>query len=162
MGYLFSKNGDAKYKYIYQEAINDSSYSVAGAALKGLVALDGESAYAMAKKYGTGARGALAIAANEILIEKGTEADFDLIASFYKQAPASQEKVMATTKFGSYLSKLNDIQNVKTGIDYMMDFRSAIPEQYHMYIDPTFKTAFDKIGKAKGAEIENYIKSVFK
>jgi hypothetical protein len=29
-------------------------------------------------------------------------------------------------------------------------------------VDPGFKTALDKLGKAKGTEVEDYIKSVFK
>ena len=43
------------------------------------------------------------LAVTDILIAQGTEADFDLIAGAYKNAPTSQEKVMMTDKFGSYL-----------------------------------------------------------
>ena len=66
-----------------------------------------------------------------------------------------------TDKFGSYLAKLSDTEKIKTGIGYMLDFRNLIPEQFRSYVDPSFKMAFDKISKAKGSEMESYIKTVF-
>ncbi len=157
-----AKNGDAKYLPIYQAAVTDSSYSVAGAALKGLVALDAANAYNLAKKYSLNAKGALGTTITDILISQGTEADFDFIANAYKNAAATQEKVQMTEKFGGYLAKINDIAKIKTGIDYMMDFRNLIPEQFRSFVDPTYKKTFDKIIKAKGAAVETYINSVFK
>lgn len=157
-----AKNGDAKYLPIYQAAVTDSSYSVAGAALKGLVALDAANAYNLAKKYSLNAKGALGTTVTDILISQGTEADFDFIANAYKNAAATQEKVQMTEKFGGYLAKINDIAKIKTGIDYMMDFRNLIPEQFRSFVDPTYKKTFDKIIKAKGAAVETYINSVFK
>jgi aminopeptidase N len=156
------KNADAKYLPIYQTAVNDSSYTVAGAALKGLIALDGDNAYNTAKKYSNDAKGALGSAITEVLIAKGTEADFEFISNAYKNAPPSQDKVTQSTQFASYLTKLNDVSNIKKGVDYMMEFRNLIPKEYWSFIDPTFQAAFDKIIKAKGGEVETYIKSVFK
>ena len=156
------KNADAKYLPIYQTAVNDSSYTVAGAALKGLIALDGDNAYNTAKKYSNDAKGALGSAITEVLIAKGTEADFEFISNAYKNAPPNQDKVTQSTQFASYLTKLNDVSNIKKGVDYMMEFRNLIPKEYWSFIDPTFQAAFDKIIKAKGGEVETYIKSVFK
>ncbi len=156
------KNGSAKYLPIYQLAVNDSSYGVAGAGLTGLAALDATNAYALAKKYSTDAKAGLGDAVNDILISQGTEADFDFIAGAYKSAPANQEKIEMSAKFGSYLVKLNDTQKIKTGIDYIIAFRNLIPEQFWAYVDPAFKATFDQISKAKGPEMENYIKTKFK
>jgi len=156
------KNADAKYLPIYQTAVNDSSYTVAGAALKGLIALDGDNAYNTAKKYSNDAKGALGSAITEVLIAKGTEADFEFISNAYKNAPPNQDKVTQSTQFASYLTKLNDVSNIKKGVDYMMEFRNLIPKEYWSFIDPTFQAAFDKIIKAKGGEVETYIKRVFK
>ena len=157
-----AKTNNAKYLALYQLSISDSSYSVAGAALKGLVALDAPNAYNLAKKYSADAKGLLGDAVTDILISNGTEADYEFIANAYKNAPASQEKVQMTDKFGGYLATLNDTEKIKKGINHMTDFRNQIPAQFRPYVDPTFKLAFDKIIKAKGADIENYIKTVFK
>jgi aminopeptidase N len=156
------KNGDAKYLSIYQAAVNDSSYSVAGAALKGMVAQDAASAYTLAKKFSSDAKGALGAVVNDILIDNGTEADFDFISNMYANAPLSFEKVTMTKKFTEYLGKLSNVSKIKTGIDKIMDFRNLIPEQFRGSVDPGFKSALDKLGKAKGTEVEDYIKSVFK
>jgi aminopeptidase N len=159
---FLAKNGNAKYLPIYQQMVNDSSYSVAGAALKGLIALDPANGYAIAKKYSKDAKGALGTTVSDVLLAQGTEADFELIADAYKTSPTSQEKVMMTEKFGGYLLKVNDISKIKTGINYMIDFRNSIPEQYRSYIDPSFKATFDKLTKAKGSEVGGYIERVFK
>ncbi len=156
------KNGDAKYLSIYQAAVNDSSYRVAGTALKGLVALDSANAYTLAKKFSSDAKGALGTTVNDILISNGTEADFNFISKMYDDAPLSQEKITMTTKYASYLAKLNDLAKVKIGIDNIVKVRNLVPEQFRSFVDPTIKTAFGKISKAKGTEIEEYIKTVFK
>jgi aminopeptidase N len=156
------KNGNAKYLPLYQQMVNDSSYTVAGAALKGLIALDKANAYSIAKKYSKDAKGSLGTAVTDILLEQGTEADFHVIADAYKAAPTSQEKVMMSEKFGAYLIKVNDMAKLKSGINYIIEFRNSIPAQYRIYFDPSFKAVFDKITKAKGVEVGNYIEGVFK
>ncbi len=155
------KNGNAKYLSIYQAAVNDSSYKVAGAALKGMVALDSSSAYTLANKFSGDAKGALGAVVYDVLISKGAEADFDFISTRYNDAPLSQEKIEMTTSYASFLAKLNNISKIKSGIDNIMKFRNLVPEQFRSFVDPSIKTALGKITKAKGAEIEGYIKSVF-
>ncbi len=155
-------NGDKKYQSIYEAGVNDSSYTVAGAALTGLVALDAPNGYAMAKKYSSDAKGALGLAVSAILINTGKEEDFTFIADNYKNSAGGFEKISASVKFAEYLSRLNDISNIKTGIDYIISFRNFIPEQYRGQVDPLFKQGLNKISDAKGKEITDYIKSVFK
>ena len=155
------KNGNIKYLSIYQAAVNDSSYSVAGAALKGLIALDEAGAYTLSKKFSSDAKGALGAAVNDVLISSGTEADFEYVSTMYKDAPASQEKLGLTTKYAAYLAKLNNMASIKKGIDNIIAFRNLVPAAYRNSVDPSFKASFDKISKAKGKEIEDYIKVVF-
>ena len=155
-------NGDKKYLPVFEAGVNDSSYSVAGASLKGLAALDAANAYAFAKKYSNDAKGALGQATGDILIANGKEEDFDFISSNYKNSSPSFEKVAASAKFADYLSRLNDITKIKTGIDYITRFRNMIPEQFRGQVDPEFKAGLNKIAKAKGKEIEDYINAVFK
>ncbi len=159
---FLAKTEDAKYEALYNRFISDSSYSVAGASLEGLEKLAPSKAYELAKKYSKDAKSALGDAVNRIIISNGTEADFDFIANQYNDAQPSQEKVAASTQFCAYLEKVNDLAKIKKGIDHIMTFRKMIPEQFRSYVDPSFKMAFDKLTKAKGAEIGDYIKSVFK
>jgi aminopeptidase N len=156
------KNGDKKYLSIYQASVSDSSYRVAGAALKGIVALDSANAYTLAKKYSNDAKGALGEVVNSVLISMGTEADFEFVSKLYNDAPLSQEKVAATAKFASYLAKLNDLAKVKKGIDNIVSFRNAIPEQFRSFVDASFKKSLAVVSAAKGSEIETYITNAFK
>jgi aminopeptidase N len=100
------KNGDKKYQSIYESAINDSSYTVAGAAFKGLAALNPDGSYELAKKYSTDAKGDLGNVIIDVLITKGTEADFDFVANTYNELPPSQEKISMNEKFADYLLNL--------------------------------------------------------
>ncbi len=156
------KNGDSKYLPVYQLAVNDSSYSVAGAALKGLAALDPANAYSTAKKFSGDAKGTLGAAVTDIIISKGTEADFDFISKSYRESAPTFDKLSATNKYADYLSKMSSIPNIKKGIDDIMQFRNLVPEQFRGNVDPRFKAALAKISKAKGKEIADYVDSVFK
>jgi aminopeptidase N len=154
---FLAKTKDAKYKALYEKNINDSSYSVAGAALTGLKELEPAKAYDLAKKYSSDAKGDLGDAVNETIMSQGTEADFDLVAKSYDKLPLSQEKVTASATFAGYLEKIQNITNVKKGIDMIVSFRNKVPEQFRGFVDPTIKGGLTKLSKAKGKEIEDYI-----
>ncbi|MBC7887704.1 MAG: M1 family metallopeptidase [Ferruginibacter sp.] len=153
---------DRKYQSLYNKYVGDSSYSVAGAALEALSALEPARSYELAKKYSTDAKGALGEVVSTNLIANGTEADFDFIAAKYNEAPPSQEKIEMTDAFCDYLLKINDVAKLKKGIGYIMKFRGFIPEQYRSFTDPAFKVGLDKVAKAKPGEVAEYIKTVFK
>ncbi len=70
---FLSKNGDASNKAIFEQAVNDSSYSVAGAGLSALAALDPDHAYTLAKKLNVDSKGALREAINSLLYSQGKE-----------------------------------------------------------------------------------------
>ena len=151
-----------KYLPLFTKYVNDSSYSVSGAALQGIANLEPEKSYALAKKYSADAKGALGEAVSKILISEGNETDFDFVTNLYEETPPNQEKVMLTEGYINYLVKVNDPSKIKKGIDAVMKFRNMIPEQYRSFIDPGFKKSFDKLVKLKGTEFESYINKAFK
>ena len=157
-----AKTSNAKYKTLYEKNINDSSYSVAGASLEGLIGLEPGKAYELAKKFSKDAKGDLGDIVNEAIIKNGTEADFDFIAERFDKMPLSQEKVQAVPVFASYLEKITDILKVKKGIDMIIKLRNAVPEQFRSFVDPMIKSGLTKLGKVKGKEIEDYINAGFK
>jgi len=157
-----AKFADKKYLSLFTKFVNDSSYSVAGASLEGLEKLDSTKAYEMAKKYSADAKGTLGAVVNKTLVHYGTEADFDFIAKRYNDAPLSQEKIAETMDFCIFLAKLNDTNKVKKGIEDVIKFRNAIPEQYRDFTDPSIKQALSKVAKAKGEAIKTYIDTFFK
>lgn len=154
---FLAKKVDAKYKPLFEKNISDSSYSVAGAALEGLQSLEPARSYELAKKYINDAKGDLGDVVNDIIMSEGTEADFDLVAGRYEKMPLSQEKVGASATFAGYLEKVQNMANVKKGIDLIVKFRNLVPEQFRGFVDPTIKGGLNKLSKAKGKEIEDYI-----
>ncbi len=155
---FLANNGDKKYLTLFEKAVNDSSYNVAGAAFKALVAQTPDNAYTLAKKFSVDAKGTLGDEVIKILILNGSEEDFEFVLKAYRDAPPSQGKFNTSDNFATYLSKLNDLNKVKRGIDEILSFRNMIPEQYRSYVDNSFKKSFEKISKAKGQEIEDYVK----
>lgn len=158
---FLARRADAKYKPIFEKAVGDSSYSVAGAALEGLQKLDKESAFALAKKFGVNAGGKLGEVASSILIDNAGEADFETIHGLFNSVPLSQSKMMLVGKYARFLSKLGDMQKVKTGINDLISMRNKIPNQYRQYVDGMFESAFKTISDEKGAEIEKYVAEKF-
>ena len=148
---MLAKMNNQKYLPVFEKNISDSSYSVAGASLEGLVMLEPTSAYTLAKKYSSDALGDLGDVVAAIIYKNGFEEDFKFLFNHYSNQPATQDKIMSSVAFAKYLSSLKNTENVKKGVDEIMKFRSQIPAQYHSYIDPTFKNAFSKISQAQKA-----------
>jgi aminopeptidase N len=151
------KTANATYLSIYKANVNDSSYSVAGAALTGLAALEPANAYTFAKKYKDDAKGDLGSAVEGIIMENGAESDFDFIYNRFEKAPLTNAKFESLDAFCAYLAKVSNIANIKKGIDAVVKFRNAIPPAYRNFTDPAIADALKKISAAKGKEIEDYI-----
>ena len=159
---FLSNTKDPQYQPLYNKLIEDSSYSVAGAALKGLSSLQPPTqSYQLAKRYSSDAKGILGEVVSAILIANGTEDDFTFIAERYNDASPNQDKLQMTIAFCDYLVKVTDVKKVKQGIDYIIEFRGFIPEQYRSFTDATFKAGLDKISKAKPGAVAEYITQVF-
>jgi aminopeptidase N len=159
---FLAKTKDAKYTSVFEKNLNDSSYTVSGEALNGLSALEPTKAYTLAKKFSADAKGRLGEVVSNTIMSAGTENDFDFIYNRYSEMPLSQEKVSGTEAFCAYLEKVQNMANVKKGIDATIAFRNQVPEQFRSFVDPTIKGGLDKLAKAKGTEIEEYIKKGWK
>jgi aminopeptidase N len=163
---ILAKTGDKKYQPLFQKYVNDSSYSVSGAALEGLTMLEPEQAYPLAKKYSNDALGKLGEVAAAIIMKKGAEEDFDFLLNEYKNEPPAQDKITSSSAFAKYLTTVKDKEKVRKGVDEIMKFRNQIPEQYRGFIDPGFKQGFDKISAAQRAsgnnDLADYIDGLLK
>ena len=85
---ILVKQNDKKYEPLFTKYVSDSSYSVSGAALDGLIKLDPSEAYTLAKKYSRNARGKLGSVASKVIMENATEEDFNIILENYKNFSA--------------------------------------------------------------------------
>lgn len=155
------KNGNKKYLPIYEAAVNDSSYTIAGSALNGIASIDPSSAYTAAKKYSMDARRDLRNAVTTILLQNGNDADYDYLALNFQNSAPTTDKITASRSFAIYLSKLQDDEKVKQGIDFIMEFRNGLSQINKDEFDPVFQQGLNEISKAKGKAIQDYIKAAF-
>ena len=163
---ILAKNKDKKYLPVFEKYINDSSYSVAGAALEGLTSLAPDQAYSLAKKYSNDALGKLGEVVSSIIIKNGAEEDFNFLINHFKDEPLSQNKMMSSMTFAKYLATVKNKENVRKGVDEIMKFRNQVPEEYRGYIDPGYKNAFSKISAAQkeegNSDLADYIDGLLK
>ena len=152
---ILVKLNDKKYEPLFTKFVNDSSYSIAGAALDGLTKLEPAQAYTLAKKYSNDAHGKLGSVVSKVIMNNATEEDFNFLLDHFKNSPLNETKISETMAFAKYLTKVKNAANVKKGVNEIMKFRNQIPEQYRRFIDPGFKQSFSKISAAKKAEGNN-------
>jgi len=163
---LLAKLADKKYQPLFEKHVNDSSYSVCGAALQGLTNLEPSQAYTLAKKYSNDALGKLGEVVAEIISKNGSEDDFNLLLTQFKNEPFSENKIKSAFIFARYLLKIKNTDNIKKGVDEIMKVRNQVPDQYKGFIDPGFKQAFNMMSNVQMAngnsELADYIKGLLK
>ncbi|MDE3212099.1 MAG: M1 family metallopeptidase [Bacteroidota bacterium] len=142
---LLAKLDNAKYQPLFTKFVDDSSYSVAGASLEGLIKLEPDQAYTLAKKYSGDAMGELAQVIASVLAKNPHPEDFPILLDIYRNSPISQTKVQETINFAKYLVTVKDSAQAKEGVDEIMNFRNKMPEQYRKYVDPVFRQMFTRI-----------------
>jgi len=154
---ILAATADQKYKPLLEQNVNDSSYTVAGAALEGLNALDSANAYTLAKKFVNDAKGKLGEVVAGVIMTNGTENDFDFILNQYKETPPGQTKFEATAAFCQYLTKVNDVNKIKRGVEEIIAFKNMIPQTYRSFTDQIINSALQRLASAKGGEVKTYI-----
>ncbi|HMO33270.1 MAG TPA: M1 family metallopeptidase [Lacibacter sp.] len=142
------------YKDLFLRLVNDSSYTLSGAALTALGKIDEEAALAEAKRLAKiKSKGALLEAIATTLIKSGDESSFDAILDSYSNMGLSQAKFNLTPILATFIGSIRDTDKVQRGVDAIVAFRDAIPEQFGVgpVIDNFLKTI---IGKKEAAKKE--------
>jgi aminopeptidase N len=137
---VLSKINKPSFTPLYEKWVNDSSYTVAGAALAALEIVDSAKAIAIAKEFSKQTlKKRLNTVVTTILTKYGDEQMFDFVANTYaKLNIQSSEKFEMTMPFAQLLIKTTDPVKFKKGIDLIVEFREAIPQGYRVQTDPYF------------------------
>jgi aminopeptidase N len=137
---VLSKINKPSFTPLYEKWVNDSSYTVAGAALAALEIVDSAKAIAIAKEFSKQTlKKRLNTVVTTIITKYGDEQMFDFVASTYgKLNIQSSEKFEMTMPFAQLLIKTTDPVKFKKGIDLIVEFREAIPQSYRVQTDPYF------------------------
>ena len=137
---VLSKINKPSFTPLYEKWVNDSSYTVAGAALAALEIVDSAKAFTIAKQFSTQPlKKRLNAVVTTILTKYGDAEVFDFVANTYaKLNIQSSERFEMTVPFAQLLIKTTDPIKFKKGIDLIVEFREAIPQGYRAQTDPYF------------------------
>ncbi|ULQ52866.1 M1 family metallopeptidase [Flavihumibacter fluvii] len=163
-----SNYDNKNYLPVFLAGIKDSSYSVAGASLEALAAMDNDAAITATKQLaGKPAKGPLLSAITSVAAKNGIEEALDPINSTFGQMPLSQTKFEMLQPLSQLLAKAKDPVRVKTGIDQIVEFRESIPANYRAQTDgyinnmilQGIQNAKQKENTAASLELVEYIKA---
>lgn len=147
--------GKKDYQSLFESAVNDSSYTVSGNALRALDELDPEKALSIAKKlYGTKIKGSLKDAVQTSLLNSGDETVGASILDEFIGMPLSNAKFGLLNGLSVYLMASDNVDQVKKGTDAIAEFRDAIPESFKNQTDPFLNSTLKNIMEAKLKKIK--------
>jgi aminopeptidase N len=152
-----------RYKNDFINWSKDSSYTIAGAALEALDAIDSVTAYQIAQAASKAPiKKRLNTVVTKLLTKYGDESEFDFIANKYESLNnQSEEKFQMTQPFAALLMKTKNADKFKKGIEIIVAFRESIPAQYRTQTDPYFNSkVLGEILKAKKQNGENELVKV--
>ena len=125
------------YSDLVARSVNDSSYSVAGAALNVLTSVDSAKAYNEAKKLSQAtAKGKLSQAICNAFAMAGKPEDVDYVMNRYNKLPLSDEKFELSQMITYYAIQLKDTDKVKKIVDGLVSFRESLPSIYQKNLAP--------------------------
>jgi aminopeptidase N len=162
-----AKLGDlksAKYKSLFQSALSDSSYSVAGSALEAIAKIDSAAAFSEAKRLSAQpAKGKLASAISKVLIKYGDETSADVVLKNFESMPLDQPKFEAIQPLTELLKKVSAPATFNRGVDDILNLVAQVPESFRDQVYGFVENLLRGVQKektAKGqAELANYIDS---
>ncbi|MFT3948664.1 MAG: M1 family aminopeptidase [Agriterribacter sp.] len=125
------------YTDLIRRSVNDSSYSVAGAALTVLSNIDSAAAYSDAKRLSQSkAKGKLSQAICNAFAMAGKEEDVDYVMNIYTKLPLSDEKFELSQMIAYYAIQLKNTDKVKKIVDGLVSFREDLPSIYKNNLAP--------------------------
>lgn len=162
--------GNPGYMPLFKQAALDSSYEVSGEALEALFLLDTAEGIRLSHLYAKGpVKGRLSEVVTGILMRTGNAEDFDFLADNFDKLPLSQSKMNMLRPFAESLSKVDNTERLKKGVDIIVRFRDAVPEPYNKQADATINNVILKgladrkasqLAAGHNAEIEEQIKYI--
>lgn len=125
------------YKDLILSSVNDSSYTVAGAALNAVANFDSAAAYTNAKKLSkSAAKGKLSVAICNAFVMAGKAEDVDYVMDTYNGLHFGDTKFEMTQMITYYAIQLSNTEKVKQVVDGLVAFRDEIPGAYKTQLTP--------------------------
>lgn len=138
------------YKSLFIEATRDSSYTVAGAALEALTAIDSVEALRITNQLSKEpSKGRLNEAISNVLISYGDEKAFKAVSESYEKMPLAFPKVQMSATYAAFAAKLTNMEEFKKAVDAIVEFRDLIPASAKAQTDPIINGALKELAQKK-------------
>lgn len=121
-----SKLKDQQYAPLFEAALKDKSYAVAGAALAAFNTLTPDKAYDLAKKLEPEAKGLLMTSIAAVYTKKADPADIAFFSKQFEKAGGQQSKFTAAIQYLAMLAKVEDNTAFTKGIDQVKGFADQL------------------------------------
>ena len=149
---LLSKYNRAEHHQLFLAAAKDSSYTLAGAGLAALHQLDPQLAEPILNQLiGQPKKGKLLAVWINLMLSSTDEKVLTEIVHSYAKMELNQEKFDLTLKLCEWLGKTSSTFLVKGGVDAVIKFRDAVPEQFGL--GPVFNNLLQGIINKKEAAL---------
>ncbi|RAJ04318.1 aminopeptidase N [Chitinophaga skermanii] len=150
-----AKLKDASNAAIFEKAISDKSYLVAGTALNALADIDLKKAYPIAKSMEKDMKGALSAAVASVYVKNGNDADYKFFADKFDEA-SGQDKFQMSIQYITLLSQTKSTAFFTKGVDQI----KAMADEYknpnlNAYFVRSFETVVTKKKEAIAAAADN-------
>jgi len=140
---------NAKYASLFKGLVNDSSYTISGAALEALNRVDTVAGYNEAKRLSANkAKGRLESAIKNIMSARDAGSALAMIDEFEKM-PLGQEKFQKLQGIFEFIEATNNFDHFKKAVDAVFNFQNQIPEAFKEQIVTAFTQAFRELQKEK-------------
>ena len=116
---------NSKYQNMFLKAVRDSSYSIAGAALKALSDINEKAALELISELKKDMKGKLKIAVGKVELLTKNDDDFDEMLKKY-EGQGIMEKFNDYGNFAFYVGRLQNIETFKKGVDALVKFRNMV------------------------------------
>jgi aminopeptidase N len=136
---------------IFQAALNDSSYSVAGSALEAINRLDTTAGFREANRLSAQpSKGKLATVISNIKGSRDVGASIKMLKDF-EEMPLGQSKFNALDGLFNFLSATTNFDLFKRGVDDIITLEGQIPEAFREQAITALNAAFRELQKEKAA-----------
>lgn len=116
---------DSKYQNMFLKSVRDSSYSIAGSALKALADINEKAALELVPELKKDMKGKLKIAVSKVELLTKNDDDFEEMLKQY-EGQGIMEKFNDYGNFAFYVGRLQNIETFKKGVDALVKFRNMV------------------------------------
>ena len=157
---MLGKFKNPKYKPLFLQNVQDSSYTVAGNSLEALALIDSAAAEEYGKKFlQQPAKGVLM----EVLFSYMDESKYDSLFLAYKALPVNNVKFHMTSSMIHFLVNVKNTNTFEKGVDLIVGFREEVPKQFHGFTDPVINGQLQELlikKQSRGLTVQaDYVKS---